>query len=517
MQAEEDYPPVSTFSFTNLALIKDTTEVKESSFFLETMQGSVDDIIETKVTVTYKDLLDSLNSKNRILLLEGRPGCGKTTLTRQISKSWGNEALLSFVKYLFLIPLCQLHSTPIIGLQSILEHFDMSYLEIEIKRNAGLDVCFIFDGLDEYSHKYTKNGGLWFDQLLRGEVLSSSLIIITSRPNASLDLRKSVNTRCEVLGFLKKQVDEYIDRCCPTNLSKASEVKAYLHNHHNIQHMCYVPLHLVMIMFIYNTVQKGKAPLPITETDVYKLFTCMSFVRYYEKLGKEVRVHDLESLLSPESAIFKSISKLAYNATADKQTSISLDNIDDKLSVSHIASLGIIVMDRKASFSGREPILSFFHLTNQEFLAAYHVSTLPSNEQLKVIQEHIGQSHMGVVLKFYCGITNLQNPDHWTAIMDYALIEDKYGVTKVNLKALHCVFESQNGQRCRELFSKAGGELCIQNETLTLQDYSVVGYCLHSASDAVKTISLKCRLTDEGLGMITKKLTKSMGSVKELT
>ena len=38
-----------------------------------------------------------------------------------------------------------------------------------------------------------------------------------------------------------------------------------------------------------------------------------------------------------------------------------------------------------------------------------------------------------------------------------ALIDD-FPNKKVNLRALHCVFESQNDQRCRELFTKADGK-----------------------------------------------------------
>ena len=39
-------------------------------------------------------------------------------------------------------------------------------------------VCFIFDGLDEYSQKYTADGCSWFEQLLRGHIFPSSKIII---------------------------------------------------------------------------------------------------------------------------------------------------------------------------------------------------------------------------------------------------------------------------------------------------------------------------------------------------
>eukprot|EP00731_Ephydatia_muelleri_P002569 Em0001g2569a len=487
-ELEKNSRPQGEFSFTNLALIKDTTETCRSAFFYNTIQGSVDDVIETKVTITYEDLFESVTSQNRILLLEGRPGCGKTTLTRKISRDWGEGTILSFIKYLFLIPLRQFYATPITDLSSILEYFALSTLQTEISGNAGHGVCFIFDGLDEYSQKYTADGRSWFEQLLRGEELTSSIIMITSRPNASVQLRECVNTRGEVVGFLKEQIDEYIDQSYSNNPSKASEVKAYLHNHQNIQHMCYVPLHLVMIIFIYNTCEEDKAPLPNTETDVYHLFTVMSLV---------------------------SICKLAYNTTVLSKTSISLHDVNDEFSISDVVNLGIIIADQKEGLTGGEPILSFVHLTNQEFLAAFHVSTLPPDEQLKAIREHVGQPHMGVVLKFFCGITGLQNPDHWTSILDNALIDEKYA-KKVNLKAVHCVFESQNGQRCRELFSKADGKLLIRNETLTLLDYCVVGYCLESAHDTVKSIELSCQLTAEGLEIIVQKLTRSIESVTKL-
>ena len=115
---------------------------------------------------------------------------------------------------------------------------------------------------------------------------------------------------------------------------------------------------------------------------------------------------------------------------------------------------------------------------------------------------------MGVVLKFFCGITGLQNPDHWTSIMDNAW----NGI----LKSMHCVFESQNSQRSGELFSKVNGHLDIFNETLTLLDYCVIGYCLESASDTVKRIKLLSPLTAEGLEIIVQKLSKSIESVTEL-
>ena len=513
-----DFPPVPKFSFTNLALVKDTTETHNGDFFYNTIQGSMDDVIETKVTVSYNDLMNSITPDNRIILLEGRPGCGKTTLMRKLSKDWGEGAILTFVKYLFLIPLRQFYTTPIDGLHSILEYFHMPNLEDEVNGNEGESLCFVFDGLDEYSQLYTKDGRSWFEELLRGDILTSSTIIITSRPNASLELRGSVHTRGEVLGFLKEQIDQYIDTSYPTNPSKATDVKAYLHDHQNIRHMCYVPLHLVMIIFIYDTSQEEATPLPNTETEVYHQFTIMSLVRYFRKVGKKIKLNDLELLPSPESMLFTGITKLAYTTTAASKTSILSEEVmslGGEWSTTDIANLGILVMDEKEERSGAKSIFSFVHLTNQEFLAAYHVSRLPPDEQLEAIREHVVQPHMAVVLKFFCGLSRLQNDDHWSVIMNSALIGE-YGDKKVNLIALHCVFESQNDQRCKELFTKADGKLVILNETLTLRDYCAIGYCIRAAINIVKEIELDCQLTAEGLDIVTKKLTNTIDSVRTL-
>ena len=504
-----DWPPVPKFTFINLALVKDTTEQhhQKPKFYLETIRGSADDIIETKEAVDYNILFGAMENvkPGTRILLEGRPGCGKTTLVKKLSRDWSEGKILGTVKYLFLVSLRKFYSKPIQDLSNILDTFHMQRLASDISSNFGEDICFIFDGLDEYSAPFTKSGCSWFEQLLRGEELQSSLIFITSRPNVSIHLRKSVTIRAEVLGFLEQHVMEYIDRSYADDITKAGEVKAYLKEHQSIRHMCYLPLHLVMVIFLYDN-RKASTPLPKTETEVYTQFTIMTLRRYYDKKGIDQNIGELWWVPEPEAAVFKKICKLAYNKTAASRTDVSQhDMVGDTAISTEMDTLGLMIVDKKEGIRSSEPSYSFPHLTNQEFLAAYYMSTLGSEEQLAAVKEHSVSPHMGVVLKFYCGLTKLENVEQWEAVLDNALLGgDLY--RKVNLNALHCIFESQNSHRCRELFSKAKGELAIRNETLTLTDYCAIGHCLAIASDIVTTITLECQLATEGLDIITQKL-----------
>ena len=81
---------------------------------------------------------------------------------------------------------------------------------------------------------------------------------------------------------------------------------------------------------------------------------------------------------------------------------------------------------------------------------------------------------------------------------------------------MHRVYESQNHQRCRELFTKNGGKITICHRTLSILDYSAIGYCMEAANDIMTKIGFRCCiLTAEGLNIITEKLTHTMDNVKD--
>ena len=53
-----------------------------------TIQGDMDDVLANKDSIKYENVFTGLES-GTCLLIEGRPGSGKTTLVQRFSQDWG--------------------------------------------------------------------------------------------------------------------------------------------------------------------------------------------------------------------------------------------------------------------------------------------------------------------------------------------------------------------------------------------------------------------------------------------
>ena len=64
------------------------------------------------------------------------------------------------------------------------------------------------DGYDEYPIKLRKKS--FIADIIKGKVFHNCIVVLTSRPTATLSLHDKVDRRVEILGFAQEERDKYI-------------------------------------------------------------------------------------------------------------------------------------------------------------------------------------------------------------------------------------------------------------------------------------------------------------------
>ena len=460
----------------------------------------MDDILKDKDRIEYKEVFSSLFS-GTLLLIEGRPGSGKTTLVHKFSQDWASGKLnLKNVRFLFLVHLRVLLNDPSIKLRDILKHYYEDQVRLDqildhSERFSGEGLCFVLDGLDEYSPKGKKNTTIF--KLINKELLPKSIVVVASRPAAVVHLKSVATKRVEVLGFQKEQISQYIKEYKFSNVEKIQNLQSYLEQHPNVHHMCYLPIHASMVCYLFNL--KGTA-LARTETEMYTSFMIHTLLRTVMRCDENERyLQSPDDLPEMERGIFFQICKLAFEKT------VSSKQVMKRSEIKHFfkdvscgkESLGLVTVDCIAAKFGFQDLYTFLHLTFQEYLAAYHITKLGEEEQTTIIAKYGKKKHMRVVWKFYCGLIDFKNDT-----MKFEKLV-KCSESPDDLFHIQCAFESQKSIVCDSVIrSGEEGSLTLKSHFLTPSDLTAIGFVVSTASEShpVKKLVLnRCTLGEEGI------------------
>ena len=505
------WPPVSIDTYINLALIKQQGIDNAGEYARCTIRGDADDVFKDKEKIEYESVFDRLGSGAR-LLIEGRPGSGKTTLVHKVAQDWAKGKLrFDQVRLLFLVHLSGFLSDPNIKLHNILECYfndDSDSAVDDITKYAhkhnGLGLCFILDGLDEY---LPKKKDTYIHRLINKSQLPRALIITASRPAAVADFRTIATRQIEVLGFLKEQISEYIKEYNFSDESKCSELLKYLDYHPNVHHMCYLPIHTAMVCFLC---QIGRN-LPETETGIYKEFTIYFFLRALRQLNDNeyIYIDSIESLPSFERDSYIKICKLAFEMTVSSKQVMKQKDVQNFFYVhSNRDYFGLITADRAAFKYGFQKLYTFSNLTFQEFLAAYHISKLEEEEQTKFINEYGNARQMQIVWKFYCGLVEFGDCNKFSSLVNSTQTGTLYKV--------QCSFESQQPSTCDSIIEN--GSLSFKDKFLTPSDFTAIGFVIsHAAQGTLNRLVFDgCTFGPEGIEALVKKAGEKLSLVTSL-
>ena len=485
------WPPVVSKSFVNLAMIKSSRAQKITGDY--SVRGDADDIIAEKENITYEDAFSEYKS-GELILVEGRPGSGKTTLVHKIIKDWRLGEVLTKSELTFLVILRLLNNKrQDKSLISILEEFysdpgELNRIESTITKKDGQGICFVLDGLDEFCFENKEKSVIL--KLLERKLLPRSMIIVFSRPSATALVKKDcIDQQIEVFGFSKEQISQYIDNFpfeienyfSENSVIKANELKEYVHSHPNIHDMCYLPIHAAMICFLF---QLSKKRLP-TQTSVYEEFTLSIIYRLLASQESCLALNSLKDLKGAHAQYFKDLCHLAYEMTIKSKQVISSQELQDWLggrgSLTEEAGLGLLTICPTLQKTGIHQNYAFLHLTFQEFLAAYYIANyLDESQQIQLLDEH--SHHMRTVWRFCSGLVNFEH----CKLMLYSLL--KSGSSTL-YELYYYAFESQQKCICDEVLTYKNQELNIY-DMLTPTDMQAIEYVVANSTQPITSLKI---------------------------
>ena len=475
--SKNDWPPQVSESYINLALVKSSANKNENDI---PVCGDADNIIAEKKKIEY-DIVFGEYKSNELILVEGRPGSGKTTLVHKVIKDWASGKALAKSKLTLLLTLRLLNGSRDESLEKVLQtlYSDEDAITILPDIRDGEGVCFVLDGLDEYQPQNREKSVIL--KLLDRKYLPKSMIFVFTRPSASEQLNNDVISKTiEVFGFKKEQISEYIEKfpfdeeggTSDSSITRASQLNDYLVNHPNIHDMCYLPIHAAMICFLFRSVENISA----TQTEVYETFTVSIIHRHLAARYENCKALDsLNDLDVDKKKHFKDLCYLSYEMTIKSKQVISEKELQVLLGgsgcLSEEGGLGFLTICPTLHQTSIHQSYAFLHLTFQEFLTAYYIANyMEVSQQLSTLKEY---SKMKTVWLFYSGLADFEKTPK---ILDQLFSHDRYH----ELELCHYALESQTKTLSDQILKKKSGRLFFHHMAPT--DLLSIEYVIATSS-----------------------------------
>ena len=445
---EEAWPPEQPKRFTPLVLIQHQhqTNMQQSTAMAEFIErGHIDSVIpKTTTVVKYcpkvstdcepvqevlhnstitKEVAEILlpmeaNKDPHFILIEGAPGMGKTLLLKEIACSWGKRQILQKFKFIIFVSLRDPSLHQVKSVNHFLQLFCKWHLKSDeiasscndyLLRNNGKDLVFLLDGYDEYPEILQKSSLI--ADLLKRKVLPCCGLIVSSRPHASVILRRQATIWIDILGFSEAERQHYIEHTMEDQTQKINELAQYLQGHSAINSLCFVPFNMVILVYIY----KQGVPLPKNSTELYNYFIFLTICRQLAKYGVCLQNNPttLKDLPEPYNKVVLQLARLSLEALNDNKLTFTLDEIKATCPTiittpGALNGFGLLQVAKHFNLTGTTMTFNFLHLSIQEFLAAYYITTLSAREELKIIKEKFWSTVHTNMIAMYITITRGQ-------------------------------------------------------------------------------------------------------------
>ncbi|XP_053273996.1 NACHT, LRR and PYD domains-containing protein 12 isoform X3 [Pleuronectes platessa] len=331
-------------------------------------------------------------SSIRVVLTNGVAGVGKTFSVQKFTLDWaeglenqdvGLLAVLSF-RELNLVK-DQQHS-----LLTLLHVFHPELQKLTAETLAVCKPLFIFDGLDEsrpsldFNHRelvsevtQRSSVNVLLTNLIRGNLLPSALVWITSRPAAANQIPPAcVDRVTEVRGFTEAQKEEYFRRRF-SDEELCSRIISHIKTSRSLHIMCQIPvfcwISATVLEHMLTTDQRGE--LPKTLTDLYSHFLLVQTKRKNNKYG-EGHETTPQQLTEADRDVLLKLGRLALKHLEEGNIMFYQEDLEQcGLNVTEASVYSGVCTEifRRECVIFQKSVYCFVHLSVQEFLAAVYM------------------------------------------------------------------------------------------------------------------------------------------------
>ncbi|XP_078608447.1 uncharacterized protein LOC144880256 isoform X3 [Branchiostoma floridae x Branchiostoma japonicum] len=316
------------------------------------------------------------------ILIRGQPGIGKSTLCRKLAYDWSNPenetGTIKKFKYTFLIEGRHLGGDlkNAMAEQLLSQGFNDTpenlWKFVEDNQN---DVLFIVDGYDEIDTSVKSDVG----DLISKKILPQSTLVITSRPESTKEISRSVDKSLKVEGFNQEKSADFVNKhfhVTSPNTEHAPDVTenlvAALRRDKNLQQLAAYPLCNAYLCALW---EDTEGDVPTTKSSLYDRLKIVVTRRYCLKQGVPLPAKSSD-VPAQFRSYYRALGELAYNGVTNNKVLFDKPLVLHKVRDPRVLQMGLLLEEHSIARTKRHEYYRFPHKAFQEFFAAQYLSEM---------------------------------------------------------------------------------------------------------------------------------------------